>query len=190
MFLCVVYQLAYHLAQKIPSVKTGVVLLPKEGCCIRFNPILSSRCKFMIFCFVSKITMPQILWCIQGVCSFIASLKFLTCLILKLVIFMQAVDHYQQAFLWVCFLLFSVCGTTSENIEDFVICLKKEVVSVLFIYSQTSRKRPPKMQRCNGRVVHSVNTEIRPCIKCSLTRDWKQFGKLSKRSTQKVTVVA
>ncbi|CAH3153003.1 unnamed protein product [Porites evermanni] len=56
-------ELAYHLAQKMPSVKIGVVVLPKEGYCIRFNPILSSR----------------------------------------------------------------LCGTTSENIEDFVICLKNEV---------------------------------------------------------------
>ncbi|KAL9956769.1 hypothetical protein ACROYT_G038302 [Oculina patagonica] len=36
-------QLAKHLAQHIPSVKIGVVDLPKEGCCIRFNPVLSSR---------------------------------------------------------------------------------------------------------------------------------------------------
>lgn len=115
---------------------------------------------------------------IQGVCSFIASLKFITCLILKLVIFMQAVDHYQLAFLWGRFLLFSVCGTTSENIEDFVICLKNEVVSVLVNYCQTSHKRPLKMRRCNGHVVHSENTEIRSCIKWSFTRDRKPFEKL------------
>jgi len=29
----------------MPSVKIGVVDLPKEGCCIRFNPVLSSRGK-------------------------------------------------------------------------------------------------------------------------------------------------
>lgn len=62
---------------------------------------------------------------------------------------MQVVDHYQQAFLWGCFILFLVCGTTSENIEDFVIYLKNEVVSVLVNYGQNSHKRPLKMRRCN-----------------------------------------
>ncbi|CAH3039336.1 unnamed protein product [Pocillopora meandrina] len=55
--------IAKYLAQQVPSVKIGVVNLPKEGCCIRFNPVLSSR----------------------------------------------------------------ICGTTNENVEDFVICLKEEV---------------------------------------------------------------
>ena len=79
---------------------------------------------------------------------------------------------------WGRFLLFSVCGTTSENLEDFVICLKNEVVSVLVNYCQTSHKRPLKMRRCNDRVVHSENTEIRSCIKWSFTRDRKPFEKL------------
>ena len=91
---------------------------------------------------------------------------------------MQAVDHYEQAFLWGRFVLFSVCGTTSENIEDFVICLKNEVVSVLVNCCQTSHKRPLKMWRCNGHVVHSENTEIRSCIKWSFTTDRKPFEKL------------
>lgn len=56
-------QLAGYLAQQMPSVKIGVVVLPKEGCCIRFNPVVSSR----------------------------------------------------------------ICGTTSADVEDFVLCLKTEV---------------------------------------------------------------
>ena len=31
----------------MPSVKIGVVVLPKEGCCIRFNPVVSSRSKWL-----------------------------------------------------------------------------------------------------------------------------------------------
>ena len=48
LFLCPYnYQLARYLAQQIPSVKIGVADLPKEGCCIRFNPVVSSRSKWL-----------------------------------------------------------------------------------------------------------------------------------------------
>ena len=48
-------QLAKHLAQHMPSVKIGVVDLPKEGCCIRFNPVLSSRSKYFVSCLTTDI---------------------------------------------------------------------------------------------------------------------------------------
>lgn len=54
LFLCLYkYQLARYLAQQIPSVKIGLADLPKEGYCIRFNPVVSSRSKWLDYKIIS-----------------------------------------------------------------------------------------------------------------------------------------
>ena len=54
LFLCLYkYQLARYLAQQIPSVKIGLADLPKEGYCIRFNPVVSSRSKWLHYKIIS-----------------------------------------------------------------------------------------------------------------------------------------
>lgn len=114
-------QLARYLAQQIPSVKIGLADLPKEGYCIRFNPVVSSR----------------------------------------------------------------ICGTTSADVEDFVICLKNEVTRLDAVLLSQEEFRIATEGKENVIAVETQDTSSVGALLC-IPNYWtnKEVGKL--RDAKKV----
>ncbi|KAK2571660.1 Pyridoxal-dependent decarboxylase domain-containing protein 1 [Acropora cervicornis] len=114
-------QLARYLAQQIPSVKIGLADLPKEGYCIRFNPVVSSR----------------------------------------------------------------ICGTTSADVEDFVICLKNEVTRLDAVLLSQEEFRIATEGKENVTAVETQDTSSVGALLC-VPNYWtnKEVGKL--RDAKKV----